>query len=143
MNVRSLKVIPLWGLDFLTPTHGLFKDRLDTEVEHVPGDATKLDIKRNFLPILTALVKGARTSNFSHGDIMQTTRALVNLNTYFSESKHWGAVWTSSIVKEAWRNLWISEDLVSPTPSEGWFQTEIPTIAQYVPHPQRKYLLRK
>jgi len=130
MNVRSLKVIPLWGLDFLTPTHGLFKDRLDTEVEHVPGDATKLDVKRNFLPILKSLVKGARTSNFSHSDILQTTRALVNLNTYFSESKHWGAVWTSSVVKEAWRNLWISEDLVSPTPSEGWFQTEIPTIAQ-------------
>ncbi|KAH8593367.1 glycosyltransferase family 4 protein [Bisporella sp. PMI_857] len=130
MNVRSLKVIPLWGLDFLTPTHGLFKDRLDTEVEHVPRDATKLDVKRNFLPILTALVKGARTTNFSHSDILQTTRALINLNAYFSESKHWGAVWTSSIVKDAWRNLWIAQDLVSPTPSEGWFQTEIPTISQ-------------
>lgn len=112
MNVRSLKVIPLWGLDFLTPTHGLFKDRLDTEVEHVPRDATKLDIERNFLPILTALVKGARTSNFSKADILQTTRALVNLNTYFSETKHWGAVWTSRIVKDTWRSLWISQDLV-------------------------------
>jgi glycosyltransferase involved in cell wall biosynthesis len=130
MNVRSLKVIPLWGLDFLTPTHGLFKDRLDTEVEHVPRDATKLDVKRNFLPILTALVKGARTSNFTKSDILQTTRALVNLHTYFSESKHWGAIWTSTTVKDAWRNLWISQDLVSPTPSDTWFQTEIPTVAQ-------------
>jgi hypothetical protein len=112
MNVRSLKVIPLWGLDFLTPTHGLFKDRLDTEVEHVPRDATKMDVKRNFLPILTALVRGARTSHFTKSDIQQTTRALVNLNTYFSESKHWGAIWTSNIVKDAWRNLWISQDLV-------------------------------
>lgn len=92
MNVRSLKVIPLWGLDFLTPTHGLFKDRLDTEVEHVPRDATKMDVQRNFLPILTAPVRGARTSHFTQSDIQQTTRALVNLNTYFSESKHWGAI---------------------------------------------------
>lgn len=130
MNVRSLKVIPLWGLDFLTPTHGLFKDRLDTEVEHVPRDATKMDVKRNFLPILTALVKGARSTNFTMADIQQTTRALVNLNTYFSESKHWGAIWTSDTVKDAWRNLWISQDLVSPTPSESWFKTEIPTVAQ-------------
>ena len=112
MNVRSLKVIPLWGLDFLTPIHGLFKDRLDTEVEHVPRDTTKLDVERNFLPILTALVKGARTSKFSTADILQITRALVNLNTYFSDSKHWGAIWTSSIVKDTWRNLWISQDLV-------------------------------
>lgn len=112
MNVRSLKVIPLWGLDFLTPTHGLFKDRLDTEVEHVPREATKMDVKRNFLPILTALVRGARTSQFTQSDIQQTTRALVNLNAYFSESKHWGAIWTSRIVKDAWRNLWISQDLV-------------------------------
>jgi len=132
MNVQSLKVIALWGLDFLTPTHGLFRDRLDTEVEHVPRYATKLDIERNFLPILTALVKGARTTRFSKSDIQQTTRALVNLNTYFSDSKHWGAVWTSRTVKDAWRNLWISQDLVSPTPSEGWFQTEYPSIAQYV-----------
>jgi hypothetical protein len=130
MNVQSLKVIPLWGLDFLTPTHGLFKDKLDSEVEHVPRDATKMDIELNFLPILTALVRGARTSHFSKSDILQTTRALVKLNEYFSESKHWGAVWTSDIVKDAWRNLWISENLVSPTPSEHWFQTEYPTIAQ-------------
>jgi hypothetical protein len=71
MNVRSLKIIPLWGLDFLTPTHGLFKDKLDTEVEHVPRHATKLDVERNFLPILTALVKGARTSHISQSDILQ------------------------------------------------------------------------
>jgi hypothetical protein len=113
MNVRSLKVIPLWGLDFLTPTHGLFKDRLDTEVEHVPRYATKQDVKRNFLPILATLVRGARTTHFTKDDIQQTTRALVNLNAYFSESKHWGAIWTSKIVKDAWRNLWISQDLVS------------------------------
>jgi len=130
MNVRSLKIIPLWGLDFLTPTHGLFKDRLDTEVEHIPRYATKLDVRNNFLPILSALVKGARTSDFSMADIAQTTRALVNLNTYFSDSKHWSAIWTSDIVKKAWRNLWISQDLVSPTPSETWFQTEIPSVAQ-------------
>ncbi|KAG9248806.1 glycosyltransferase family 4 protein [Calycina marina] len=130
MNVRSLKVIPLWGLDFQTPTHGLFRDRLDTEVEHVPRDATKMDVKRNFLPILKALVKGARTSDYTQADIRQMTRALVNLNTYFSKSKHWGAVWTSRVVKDAWRSFWIAEDLVSPTPSEGWFHTEIPTIAQ-------------
>ncbi|KAI1002392.1 hypothetical protein K3495_g5809 [Podosphaera aphanis] len=130
MNVRSLKVIPLWGLDFLTPTHGLFKDQLDTEVEHIPRYKTKLDVRLNFLPILTTLVRGARTSNFTPSDFHQITRALVNLNTYFSGEKHWGAIWTSSVVKDAWRNLWISSDLVSPTPSESWFQTEIPTIAQ-------------
>lgn len=130
MNVRSLKVIPLWGLDFLTPTHGLFSDRLDSEVEHVPRHATKLDIERNFLPILTALVKGARTTKFSKSDILQTTRALVSLNTYFSETKHWGAVWKSRVVRDTFKDLWISQDLVTPTGSEGWFQTEYPTIAQ-------------
>jgi glycosyltransferase involved in cell wall biosynthesis len=130
MNVRSLKIIPLWGLDFLTPTHGLFKDRLDTEVEHIPRDATKMDVKTTFLPILAALVKGARTITFNQADIAQTTRALVNLNTYFSDSKHWSAIWTSDVTKKAWRNLWLSQDLVSPTPSETWFQTEIPSVAQ-------------
>lgn len=130
INVHSLKIIPLWGLDFLTPTHGLFENRLDAEVEHFPCSATKLDIKWNFLPILHTLVKGARTINLAYCDVIQTTRALVKLNSYFSEGKHWGAVWNSSIVKGAWRNLWTSPSLVSPTPSQNWFQTEIPTIAQ-------------
>jgi hypothetical protein len=85
MNVRSLKTILLWGLDFLTPSYGLFKDRLDTEVEHVPRYSTKQDVKRNFLPILTFLVRGARTTHFTKSDIQQTARALVNLNAYFSE----------------------------------------------------------
>ncbi|KAI9650098.1 hypothetical protein NHQ30_000111 [Ciborinia camelliae] len=129
-NVQTLKVIPIWGLDFMTPTHGIFRDRLDSEVVHAVRDATKLDIKKNFIPILKALVKGARTSQYSKSDILQSTRALVNLNAYFSQGKHWTGVWNSRIVKNAWRNLWISQDLVSPTPSEGWFQTEIPTIAQ-------------
>lgn len=129
-NVQTLKVIPIWGLDFMTPTHGIFRDRLDSEVVHAVRDPTKLDIKKNFVPILKALVKGARTSQYSKSDIMQSTRALVNLNAYFSQGKHWTGVWNSRIVKNAWRNLWISQDLVSPTPSEGWFQTEIPTIAQ-------------
>ncbi|TQS36907.1 hypothetical protein Golomagni_02634 [Golovinomyces magnicellulatus] len=124
------QIIPLWGLDFLTPTHGLFEDRLDTEVEHIPRDMTKLDIKQNFLPILITLVKGARTSSFTSSDFMQITRALVELNIYFSQGKHWSAIWTSTVVKEAWRSLWTSSNLVSPTPSESWFQTEIPTIAQ-------------
>ncbi|QSZ30095.1 hypothetical protein DSL72_004615 [Monilinia vaccinii-corymbosi] len=129
-NVQTLKVIPIWGLDFMTPTHGIFRDRLDSEVVHAVRDTTKLDIKKNFVPILKALVKGARTSQYSQSDILQSTRALVNLNAYFSQGKHWTGVWNSRIVKNAWRNLWISQDLVSPTPSEGWFQTEIPTIAQ-------------
>ncbi|KAM3074372.1 hypothetical protein ACMFMG_002820 [Clarireedia jacksonii] len=129
-NVQTLKVIPIWGLDFLTPTHGIFRDRLDSEVVHVVRDSTKQDIERNFIPILKTLVKGARTSHFTKADILQTTRALVGLNAYFSDSKHWSGVWNSRVVKDAWRNLWISQDLVSPTPSETWFQTEIPTIAQ-------------
>src|SRR5205809_3601051 len=107
-NIQSLKVIPLWGLDFLTPTHGLFKNRLDSEVDNVATAATDLDIQRNFIPTLTALVKGARAVNLSNADVQQATRALINLNTYFHDSRHWSQVWTSDVVKELWRELWLT-----------------------------------
>jgi hypothetical protein len=129
-NVQSLKVIPLWGLDFLTPTHGIFRNKLFSEVEHVPRHKTKLDVEANFIPILTALVKGARTVQFSNEDVLQTTRALVNLNSYFQGSKHWSVTWTMESVKAAWRNLWVSSDLVSPCHSATRFRAEIPTILQ-------------
>ncbi|KAJ0379365.1 hypothetical protein COL922a_014043, partial [Colletotrichum nupharicola] len=74
-NILSLKVIPLWGMDFLTPTHGLFRNKLDSEVESVTS-ANDMDIKMNFIPILTALVKAARAVHLSKADIRQATRAL-------------------------------------------------------------------
>ncbi|KAL2002885.1 hypothetical protein VTN02DRAFT_5671 [Thermoascus thermophilus] len=127
-NVQSLKMIPLWGLDFLTPTHGLFKNKLDSEIDTVTPAASELDIKRNFIPNLTALVKGARAVTLSNADIQQATRALVNLNTYFEDSRHWGQVWTSDIVKESWRELWLTQEMPNTIPSSEWFETELPTL---------------
>ncbi|EPS26705.1 putative polysialyltransferase [Penicillium oxalicum 114-2] len=126
-NVQSLKVIPLWGLDFMTPTHGLFSNKLDAEVENVTS-ASEFDIKMNFIPILTALVKGARANYLSKADIQQATRALVNLNTYFQESRHWSQVWNSEVVKQSWRDLWLTQEMQNATPSSEWLDTELPTL---------------
>jgi hypothetical protein len=87
-NIHSLKIIPLWGLDLLTPTHGLFANRLDSEIEHVTTHITLLDIECNFVPILAALISGARALDFAMSDVKQVTRALVNLNAYFRDSRH-------------------------------------------------------
>ncbi|KAI9927826.1 hypothetical protein MW887_002678 [Aspergillus wentii] len=127
-NIQSLKMIPLWGLDFLTPTHGLFRNKLDSEVDNVTSAST-LDIKLNFIPILTALVKGARAVDLSKADINQATRALVNLNTYFQDSRHWTQVWNSEIVKESWRDLWLTQEMPNAIPSSQWFDTELPTLS--------------
>ncbi|KAJ5930600.1 Glycosyl transferase family 1 [Penicillium verhagenii] len=126
-NVESLKIIPLWGLDFLTPTHGLFHNKLDSEVD-VVSTASEFDIRMNFIPILAALVKGARAVVLSNTDIDQATRALVNLNTYFQETRHWSQVWNSELVKQTWRNLWLTQDMPNAVPSTEWFDTELPTL---------------
>ncbi|CAI7678761.1 unnamed protein product [Penicillium pancosmium] len=127
-NIQSLKLIPLWGLDFLTPTHGLFHNKLDSEVDNVTS-ASEFDIKMNFIPILTALVKGARAIDLSKADIHRATRALVNLNTYFQESRHWSQVWNSETVKQTWRDLWLTPDMPNAVPSREWLDTELPTLA--------------
>lgn len=127
-NIQSLKVIPLWGMDFLTPTHGLFSNKLDAEVDNVTS-ANEFDIKMNFIPILTALVKGARAIELSRADIHQATRALVNLNTYFQESRHWSQVWNSDIVKQSWRDLWLTQEMPNTVPSSEWLDTELPTLS--------------
>jgi glycosyltransferase involved in cell wall biosynthesis len=127
-NIQSLKVIPLWGLDFLTPTHGLFENKLDSEVENVTS-ASEFDIKMNFIPILSALVKGARAVHLSKADIHQATRALVNLNTYFQDSRHWTQIWNSEMVKQSWRDLWLSQEMSNTIPSSEWLDTELPTLS--------------
>jgi hypothetical protein len=127
-NVESLKIIPLWGLDFLHPSHGMFTNKLDSEVDHLVKEATINDIKMNFIPTLTALVRGARAINMTQADVRQATRALVNLNTYFQDSRHWKEVWSSDIVKDTWRKLWLSEDMPNAQPPSEWFRTELPTL---------------
>jgi hypothetical protein len=129
-NVYSLKVIPLWGLDLMTPIHGLFRNRLDSEIRHIQRHADIKEIEAHFVPILTALVSGARSLDISTADIRQTTRALLDLNAYFSNSMHWGLVWNSSIVKNAWRRLWLSKISNNVRPSSEWMHTELPTLGQ-------------
>ena len=130
-NVESLKVIPLWGLDFMHPNHGMFTNKLDSEVDHLVKEATITDIKMNFIPTLTALVRGARAINMTSADVKQSTRALVNLNTYFQDSRHWKEVWTSDIVKDTWRKLWLADDMPNAQPPSDWFRTELPTLGHF------------
>jgi glycosyltransferase involved in cell wall biosynthesis len=127
-NVESLKIIPLWGLDFLHPCHGMFTNKLDSEVDNLMQEATLSDIQQNFIPTLTALVRGARAINMTQGDVKQATRALVNLNEYFQDSRHWKEVWTSDIVKDTWRKLWLTDDMPNAQPPSEWFKTELPTL---------------
>ncbi|TVY29101.1 hypothetical protein LHYA1_G002449 [Lachnellula hyalina] len=129
-NVHSLKIIPLWGLDLMTPTHGLFNNKLDSEVEHITTHATLLEIERAFVPILEAMIKGARAIELSVADIKQLTRSLVNLNSYFKETKHWSETWRSEVVKAAWRRLWLSQTTTNARPSSEWLKTEHPTLGQ-------------
>jgi hypothetical protein len=130
-NVESLKVIPLWGLDFMHPSHGMFTNKLDSEVDHLVKEATITDIKTNFIPTLTALVRGARAIDMTPADVKQATRALVNLNTYFQDSRHWKEVWTSDIVKDTWRRLWLADDMTNAQPPSEWFRTELPTLGHF------------
>ncbi|KAF1835308.1 hypothetical protein BDW02DRAFT_294479 [Decorospora gaudefroyi] len=130
-NVESLKVIPLWGLDFMHPNHGMFTNKLDSEVDHLVKAATISDIETNFIPTLTALVRGARATTMTSADVKQATRALVNLNTYFQDSRHWKEVWTSDVVKDSWRRLWLADDIPNAQPPSEWFRTELPTLGHF------------
>ncbi|KAL3424690.1 hypothetical protein PVAG01_03971 [Phlyctema vagabunda] len=129
-NVHSLKIIPLWGLDLMTPTHGLFTNRLDSEIDHLTTHTTLLDIEETFVPILSAIVNGSRAQKFDMAHIKQLTRSLVNLNDYFKDSRNWSAVWRSDVVKGAWRKLWLSQDTLNARPSSEWLKTELPTLGQ-------------
>ncbi|KAI9733678.1 MAG: hypothetical protein M1834_003280 [Cirrosporium novae-zelandiae] len=127
-NVQSLKLIPLWGLDLLTPTHGIYQNRLHSEVQNIIRDVPPSDIERHFLPNLAALVKCARAASLDRAAVRQCTRALVNINSYFQGSRHWSQVWKSDIVKSSWRNLWLAEGKAHGQPLPPWFDTELPTL---------------
>jgi hypothetical protein len=127
-NVQSLTVLPLWGLDYLTPTHGIFHDCLDVAVQQRSHDTIETDIKQKFIPILTVLVRCARAVDLSMQHITDMSQALVDLNTYFESSRHWSEVWKSDIVKNAWRELWLDEKMENTKPVSDWLDSEKPTL---------------
>ena len=127
-NVQSLKVLPLWGLDFLTPTHGVFQNSLDSAVHDRFRTTTDYDIERKFIPILDTLVKGARSTGLDSSSLQHFTKAFVDLNSYFETSRVWTAVWSSDLVKNRWRELWLTEDMENAKPASQWFNTEHPTL---------------
>ncbi|KKY22813.1 putative glycosyl group 1 family protein [Phaeomoniella chlamydospora] len=129
-NVQSLTVLPLWGLDFLNPTHGVLQNSLDSAVVQRSYDTTTADIKKNFLPILTSLVRCTRTVHLTRQHIEEATQALVDLNTYFEESRNWNDVWSSNIVKQKWRELWLTEDMEDTLKVSQWWDFEKPTMLQ-------------
>ncbi|KAL2831504.1 hypothetical protein BDW59DRAFT_131293 [Aspergillus cavernicola] len=129
-NVQSLTVLPQWGLDFLNPTHGVFQNTLDSAVVERSQDTRKEDIKKHFIPILTKLVRCARTTNLKRHHIEEATNALVDLNTYFESGRSWNDVWMSDTVKNAWRELWLTDDVEGATPVSQWWDAEHPSLQQ-------------
>ncbi|KAL3443104.1 hypothetical protein BJX65DRAFT_312121 [Aspergillus insuetus] len=129
-NVQSLTVLPQWGLDFLNPTHGVFQNTLDSAVVERSQDTRKEDIEKHFVPILTKLVRCARTTNLKRHHIEEATNALVDLNTYFESGRSWNDVWMSDTVKNAWRELWLSDDVEDTTPVSQWWDAEHPSLHQ-------------
>jgi hypothetical protein len=130
-NVKSLTILPLWGLDFLNPTHGMLRNSLDSEVVERTYDTRTADIRKHFIPILKSLVHRARTNKLTRQHIEEATKALVNLNTYFESLRSWNDVWSSEIVKTTWRELWLAEDLPDSLSVSEWWDFEKPTMQQH------------
>jgi glycosyltransferase involved in cell wall biosynthesis len=129
-NVQSLTILPLWGLDFLNPTHGVLESSLDSAVVQRSHMTRTADIIKNFLPILCRLVKCSRTISLNRHDIEDATSALVDLNTYFENTRNWNDVWQHPVVKERWRELWLTEDQDGALNISQWWDFERPSLKQ-------------
>ncbi|KAK2612538.1 hypothetical protein QQS21_001476 [Conoideocrella luteorostrata] len=129
-NVQSLTILPLWGLDFLNPTHGVLQSSLDSAVVQRSHTTRTADVKQNFLPILGSLVKCSRAIYLNRQHITEATKALVDLNTYFENSRNWNDVWQHPVVKERWRELWLTEDGEDAFNISRWWDFEKPSLQQ-------------
>jgi glycosyltransferase involved in cell wall biosynthesis len=129
-NVKSLTILPLWGLDFLNPTHGILQNSLDSAVVQRSFDTSTADIANNFIPILSSLVRCSRQIHLTRLAMEEATRALCDLNTYFESSRNWNDVWNSEIVKTTWRELWLNEEQPDTLKVSEWWDFEKPTLFQ-------------
>ena len=107
-NVQLVQNLPLWGMDGKTPSHGLFDNLLQTEVDQRARATTNRNIKQIFIPILKRIIKGARSLHNSKEDFQELTLCFLRLNEYF-ETNDYTTTWRSNAVKRAWREAWLHE----------------------------------
>lgn len=128
-NVQSVKVLPMWGLDYLSPYHGLFDNLLDGQVTYREHHTTERDIETLFVPMLRRLIRGARLQCYTQEDLAELTQTFVDLSIYFEE-KDYLKTWNSNHVKRAWRETWLC-DMPNTVPTSTFFTLELPTMAQF------------
>ena len=131
-SVQLIKNLPLWGLDGKSPYHGLFHNLLQTQVNmRVRKTRETEDIIKNFIPLLQAVVRGARTVSLSKKDIFECTNIFLNIQIYFEENDYL-TTWRSKPVRKAWREAWMcayADDNIKNYSDA--FQAEVPTARHF------------
>ncbi|KAK0707728.1 hypothetical protein B0H67DRAFT_543007 [Lasiosphaeris hirsuta] len=131
-NVRSIKLLPLWGLDGRTPNHGLTENLLESVVDEKIADTkTDRDIVGAFVPLLNLFVKGARSRSISRRDMLGYTDVLLAIFEYF-EHKDYNKTWNSKAVAAAWVEAWLTDynDTNIADPGEH-FDIEKPSMSDF------------
>lgn len=106
-NVQSLKVLPLWGLDFKTANHGLFDNLMQSQVEDkINNTDIEKDVVGVFIPLLRRFVRAARMRRPSKVDLIDASDALLKMCVYF-ETTDYNRTWKSKEVEVAWVDAWL------------------------------------
>jgi hypothetical protein len=131
-NVQLIKNMPLWGLDGKSPTHGLYENLLQSQVEtRIRKTRVKEDIIGIFIPLLTRWVRGCRTYRLTKENLEELTNVILNINSYFEENDYL-TTWQSKEVRKAWREAWLCEysspNISNPNDS---FDIERPTATDF------------
>lgn len=131
-NVQSLKLVPLWGMDGRTPNHGIIDNLLESQVDDkIRNTDIKRDIVETFIPLLTLLVKGARSKHLSRQDIITYSNVMLDMFKYF-EHKDYNKTWKSKEVASAWVRAWLTRyddgDITNP---DEYFDIEKPSLLDF------------
>jgi hypothetical protein len=105
-SIQSLKMLPLWGLDFKTAQHGIIDNLLQSQVDEKIATTDSQNIVNVFIPIMECFIKGARTKRPSRADLIACSNALLNMSTYF-EQNDYNKTWSSKEVEAAFIQAWL------------------------------------
>jgi hypothetical protein len=131
-NVQSIKLLPLWGLDGKTASHGLIDNLLQSQVDEKIRDTdVQRDISDVFIPLLRDFVKGARTKRYSRRDLIKYSNVMLSMSKYY-EHKDYSRTWASKEVETAWAEAWLVpyDDPNIADPSKC-FEIERPSMSDF------------
>ncbi|KAJ3299822.1 hypothetical protein HK104_006756 [Borealophlyctis nickersoniae] len=105
-HINSIVYIPLWDVDFGTPTENVYRTTPYHVLKAKERRTTSYVVSTKFAPMIRKLIRGCLVERFGSDQIEEYAKLFVDFYQFFA-SYDWVRAWNHPATQEAWMKTWL------------------------------------